>query len=227
MSNDISFKMKINFVDAKAFAKIKGGVYIDWQPPHKVVSKYNEWADLGLKSIIKRQDIVHADEFRTANVRTCTGGGIIDLKNSGSSGFHYYDDKTNYNNIVDFLKKLFEVNKNPDSAFVIGGKNLLHNEYSLPIMNTILEIFKLKIPKVTYFCEHGFPYSETDFHYSRKDDTLTICSMFRSPTELTEHHVSSPEDLKKCYKRIHIADGDELYINEKKVEKEKLSGANN
>jgi len=218
MSNDISFKMNINIVDAAAFDRIKGGANIDWRPPHKLISKYKELKDLGLGSLIGRQDVLKADEFKTLNIRTCTGGLTSDSKTGTGAGFHYFDDAKNYEDIGGFLKYLFNLNPNPDRAFLVGGKNLSKNEYSLPIMNLFLEVFKIKIPNLTYFCEHRYPYSETDFHFSQKDDTVTVCSMFHSPIEVIERYVSSVDDLKKCYKRIHIADGDQLFINGKEVD---------
>lgn len=218
MSNDISFKMKVNIVDAAAFDKIKGGVNIDWKPPHKIISKYKEWADLGLSSLIKRQDFVVADEFRTTNVRTCFGFGTMNKECCISNGGHYLDDKENYKNILDYIKLIFKSNPNPDSAFAIGGKNLLNNEYSLPNMNFFLDIFKLKIPNLTCFCEHKLPYSETDFHYSLKDDVLTICTTYNTQPTANEYNISTPEEINMCYRKVHLADGDELYINGKEVD---------
>ena len=217
-NNNISFKMKFDFVNGSAFEKIKGGTYIDWKPPHKVISKYKELSELGLGSLIKRQDVVLADEFKTYSVRTCEGGLTKNSQDKRTLGFHYFDDETNYNTIGEFLKLIFNLNPNPDSAVLIGGKNLLGSKYSIPNMNIFMEVFKIKIPKLTYFCDHAHPYSETDFHYSQKDDKMTICSMFRPQKEALEHYVSSIDDLRNCYRKIHMADGDVLMINGKEVD---------
>ena len=219
--------MNFNFVNGSAFEKIKSGAYIDWKPPHRVISKYKELSELGLGSLIQRQDIVLADEFKTFSVRTCEGGLTKNSQAEGALGFHYLDDETNYNNIGKFLKLIFELNPNPDRAFLIGGKNLLGSKYSIPNMNIFLEVFKIKIPNLTYFCEHAHPYSETDFHYSKKEDTVTICSMFRPQKEALEQYVSSGQDVLNCFKKVHIADGDVLMINGKEVDAEQINNRNN
>ena len=62
------------------------------------------------------------------------------------------------------------------------------------------------------------PWSESDIHYSVKDDTWTIHSMYRPLTHYKEREVTSIEDLNEAFKSVKLAEGDSLYINGNKID---------
>lgn len=193
----ISFTSKINFVDLKTFDKnFRKGKYIECRE--------------------NGNDIVIAPEFFTEQVRTCSGMVLKGLLRK-VAGCHRYDNETNYNNLPKFLHDLFEVIKAPDSAIIIGGKDLSDSIYSMPIFKGICEGVKERVPKVTIFGQHRLPWSESHFHYSAKEDTMTINSMYRPLTDYREHQVLSKEDLYKAFEYVELADCDTLYIDGKQI----------
>jgi hypothetical protein len=106
------------------------------------------------------------------------------------------------------LDAIFELVPNPDRALLLGSKKLKFSPYSIPIFDKILEGLSKRIKNITVFREHIFPYSESDLHYSLKDDTWTIRSMFRPLTDYKEYDILSKETLEKSFKEIKLADGD-------------------
>lgn len=196
--DNVSFTSKINFVDAKTFYyKFRQGLYVDPRDVDEFVCKSNE---------------IFTDE-----VRTCTAGGVIDFNNSVVGAFHFFDDFDNNLALGRFLKELFGKIQNPQRALIVGGKQLRNSIYSIPNFTEICKGIKERVPKVTVFGEHKFPWSETDIHYSLKDDTWTIHSMYRPYNDYKEHEVLSLEDLHEAYKSVELAEGDSLYINGEQV----------
>ena len=193
-ADSVSFTSKINFVDAKTFYyKFRRGMYINPRDTDEFIIK--------------------GDEIFTDEIRTCTGGGVVDFSNSVVGGFHFFDDFDNNQALERFFKELFEKIKNPQRALIVGGKQLKNSIYSLPNFAEICKGIREKVPKVTVFGEHKLPWSETDIHYSIKDDTWTIHSMYRPITDYKEHEVLSLDDLHEAYKSVNLAEGDSLYIN--------------
>ena len=174
--DNVSFTSKINFVDGKTFdALCRRGRFIS-------ANKLDEYVRI-------------ADEFYTCDVRTCTGGGVIDFENMAAGGFHYLDNLSNNTNLGKFFAELFEKIKNPDRAFIIGGKELNCAPYSIPNFKEICKVIRERVPKVTVLGEHNLPWSESHFHYSLKDDTWTINSMYRPLTDFREREVLSLDEL--------------------------------
>ena len=198
--DNIQFTSRINFVNEKTFDNFRKGIYVDFREPYKT--------ELFGKKI--RTNIVKADEFYTDTVRTCTAGGIINHKTGDCTGFHIFDNYENSQRTNDILEEIFKRVKNPDRAFILGGKNLTVSEYSMPIFEKICNGIKKRVANVTIFKEHIFPYSETNMHYSAKEDTWTIQSMYRPLTDIKSFDILSKEDMVKCFKEIEIADGDVL-----------------
>jgi len=164
------------------------------------------------------ESIKSANEFYTWGIRTCTGGGIVDTKSKKAVGFHCLDCTENAKNIISYINRLFQIVPNPDRAFLIGGKTLKGAEHSMEQFNEFEKVFTDRIPNVSLFKEHVLPYSESDIHYSLAKDTWTIHGMYKPLTDWREFDVLSVDDLKKNYKKIHIANGDVLQIMGKEVE---------
>ena len=218
--DNLSFTSRINFVDKKTFENFRRGTYIDFRPDNDLsfldLQKIREIEkELGSKINHPRLDVVKADEFSTDSVRTCTAGSVVDTVNGEAAGFHTYDSLSNFEHVDDILDNLFWRVKNPDRAFLIGSKNLKGSEFSCPIFQKLYEGIAKHVKNVTIFREHLFPFSESDFHYSLKNDTLTINSMYKPLTDWREFDIKSKEDLNKCFKEIKVADGDIVTFNGK------------
>lgn len=221
MSNNVSFTSRINFVNRNTFDNFRKGMYVDFRPDNtfsaldmNILQRIERETGKKIKHL--RMDVLKADEFYTEEVRTCTGGGVVDTKTGEAAGFHVYDSLDNFNKVEDILDNIFGRVKNPDRAVIVGSKELHGSDYSKPIFKAIYEGIAKRVPNVTVLREHTLPYSETDFHYSAKNDTWTIRSMFRPLTGIKEFDVSSKEELDKCFKEVRIADGDVLTFEKSK-----------
>lgn len=206
-AEQISFTSRINFVTAKEFEnKIFKGGYIGF-------SKFEE-------------NFLKADEFYTTAIRTCTAGGLVDTKNCRAIGFHYYDDLENNMNIQKFLNKMFSLIKNPDRAFLIGGKDLKFSPYSLLNFNEIKDLITQKVPYVSYFKEHVLPFSESNIHYDLRKDEWTVNSVYKILNHWNLSYkgelklaiakyndVATKSILQTVFGETKIAKGDTLFIN--------------
>jgi len=209
--DNVSFTSRINFVNGITFdSKFLRGTYVDFRTESDI-SNF-QYFNLPWFRKKMRGDIVCADEFYTDGVRTCTSGGIIDLKTGKCAGFHFYDCQENFNKVNKILESLFALVPNPDRALILGSKKLTGSQYSIQMFEEIIKGLKAKIDKVTVFKEHIFPYSESDLHYNLKNDTWTIHSMFRPITDIKVYSVDSDSKLKSCFKKVEIADGDNVYF---------------
>lgn len=213
--DNISFTSRINFVDNKTFNNFRKGAYVDFRSEQEITAidrltlkLVEKFSGNGIKN--PRLDVIKSDEFYTDGVRTCTAGGIVNTKTGEAAGFHIYDCKGSLEKVDDILENLFAHVKNPDRAVILGSKNLKTAEFSIPIFKKLCDGISEKIQNVTQFREHIFPYSESNLHYSAKNDTWTIHSMFRPLTDIKEFDITSRETLDKCFKEIKLANGDTL-----------------
>jgi len=187
------FTTKINFVDNKTFmSECKHGLYLTSEPEM-------------------------ASEFYTEGLRTCTGGGVVSHMDLEAGGFHVLDSSTTNFFLGRWLKKLFTQIKNPDSALIIGGKNVEGRPYAIPNFNTICEEVRRRVPRVTIFGEHNFRESQSHFHYSLQNNTWTINTLYKRNPMDDMREVLSVDDLHEVFKKIELAEGDALYINGKRV----------
>lgn len=187
--DNISFKSRILFVDAKTFEKVKRGNYIPW-------GEYTQF-------------IQKANEFYTDSIRTCTAGALINTKTAKAIGFHVHDCLENFRNINEYMTAMIEYLK-PDKCLIIGGKKYIsHNPFSLPIFSSVKKQLGKNIENITVFERHVPVCSESDLFYSMKEDAFYIHSHFLD-RQGKNHRVSSEEELKKCFKRYRISQDDEL-----------------
>lgn len=200
MTNNISFTSNIRFVDRFNFAKIKQGTRIGY--------RHNEI------------NILKAPEFYSEEIRTCTGGGLVNPQKE-ALGFHLWDDMTNKKEFDKIINSLFRFVKEPERALLVGSKELEKSPLSIEQFEKIKKIFLERIKNVTYFEKHKFSDSETNYFYNAQNDTWVLCSIYRKPNSLQTKTIKNVEDLQNCFEKIRIAKGDKLIIEGKEITKEK------
>lgn len=199
MENNISFKSKINFVSYNQFQKI--------------IRQSNHYVPYGTEAPL----YIKASNFYTESVRTCTAGGLTDTKNN-SLGFHILDTLKNFENIKNIGNTLSNVIHSENiRGLLIGSKDTSMDKYSKNIFDNLKDILMQKISKISFFQEHQMVQSESFVHYDIKTDCWNICTRYKTPRMNSCFDVLSYEELHKAFKTIHIADGDELYINETRL----------
>ena len=196
MSNDISFKSRIKFVDKNSFIKIANGKKIDQI----------------------EKPCAFAEEFYTTCIRTCTGGGIVSPKNE-CYGFHILDNERT-NKIYPLRLKLelplFGIT--PERALLIGSKDHQSRPFSKENFKEILNVIKKFTPNITRFEEHTDRFAQSSLHYDLKTDTYTILTQFVKNEK--EDYIKTLQDLLENFRKIKITNGDELYIGETQITKQ-------
>lgn len=199
-NQNISFKSNIKFISPLKFRKYHDkGYYIGF--------------------LHNQSNLIKGDNFYTEAIATCTGGGLVNPKNE-AAGFHIWDDKVNLKNMHDILVKMFRVVKNPERALLIGSKEMNGSPYSLSIFSKFKEAFLKRIPNVTLFEKHLYRRSATNFHYSVKDDTWLISTLYIPEAEkliVAPKHVKSLKTLREAFENIKIAKGDRLFVGNKEI----------
>ena len=197
MTNDsISFTSKIRFVDRPVYKMLKKNHFIDFRHD--------------------RPNILKSGEFYSEDIRTCTGGGLV---NPGceSEGFHFWDDMTNKKKFPELVNSLFRFVRNPQNALLVGSKDLKGNPYSLEQFARIKKVFLERVKNVSLFQQHKFLNSETHYHYSLDTDTWTLCTSFQEKNGGKLKFIKKPEDFLKAFDSVSIADGDRLFVGKKEV----------
>lgn len=197
MTNEISFKQNIRFVDAKTFREMvsKG-------------AKYIECSDTA--SCIKGKSFV------TYGIMSCTAGGF---RNAGRKafGFHYYDCCKGLKHIENNCTKLYNAIRRPTSGLLIGGKHIACARYSIPIFSKMEKFFSGRIKNLSIFREHSHYDGETSFTYDSKTDTWGILAQWGD-----SNFVKTTKDLKNFYKEIIIANGDRVFIGDKEIDPKEI-----
>ena len=195
-SSSIAFTSNIRFVDHPVFSMMKKSNYIDFSH--------------------LRSNILKAEEFYSAEIRTCTGGGLVNPLVE-AEGFHFWDDLKNKKKFPQLINMLFNFVKEPKRGLLLGSKNLKSNQYSIEQFENFKKIFLERVKNVSIFQQHKFTNSETAFHYSVPTDTWTLCSSYRVDGDLQKKFVRMPEDLLTVFEKVSIADGDRLFMGKKEV----------
>lgn len=195
-NSDVSFTSRIQFVDGRTFAKYNNkGFYIGFN--HQT------------------SNMLKAPKFFSCDIRTCTGGGITD-KNGNALGFHFWDDKPNKKNFQDIIVKMFRWMPDADRGLLVGSKDL--GKYSIEQFQRFKYVFNARLKNLTLFEKHRHLNSGTSYIYEAENDTWTLSTNFIKNGN--NKYVKTLEDLKEAFENIKIADGDELYINGKRIAKE-------
>lgn len=195
-NNYITFTSKIRFVDRNTYNKLFKN--------NKISYFHNT------------PNILKADEFYSEEIRTCTGGGLVKPFKE-AEGFHIWDDKPNIKNFPENINRLFRFIKNPERGILIGSKKRNENPYSLEIFTKFKKIFLERVKNISLFERHRYELSETNYHYSLKDDTWTIYSTFQRGKNSAMRQIKTLDDLLECFENISIAKGDRLFIGKKEI----------
>lgn len=197
--NNISFTSNIRFVSYDKFKKIA------CKSPN-----------IGFE--LDERNIVKANQFHSYDVRTCTGGGLVN-PNVEAEGFHLLDDIANRNNFAQIIEKLFTYVKNPQRGILLGSKELWKDSCSVAQFQDLKKVFLERVKNVSVFEKHMHDLSETHYHYSLDKDTWTLCSRSFEIVDkkFKSQDVKSVSDLKGFFEKISIADGDRLFIGKEEI----------
>lgn len=197
MRREISFKSKIQFVNREQFKKIV----------HRPIRWYKNNIDH------RTNYVKYGTNFYTNEIRTCTAGGFT-IPQKKSCGFHILNSAFFHEKLGSIFQNIF-LNIKPERALLIGSKKYDGVKYSLENFKKIKDIVTSKVKNVSIFECHRFPYSESNFHYSASKDTWTILGQYQYNGK--DIQVNTLKDLKRLYKKIIIAPGDQLFINGKEI----------
>lgn len=199
MSKSVSFSSNIRFVNGADYAKLLAKSSAD-----RIGYLHNE------------VNLLKSPHFFSTEIRTCTGGGLV-TQELEAEGFHLLDDMPNMKAAHDILVKLFRYVKNPERGLLVGSKDVKDRPYSCKQFKNLKEAFQKRGVLLSFFEKHLYRKSETAFHYSLNDDTWTLCTGFSRPIENKWNYVSNPVDLRSCFEKVKIADGDRLFIGAKEI----------
>lgn len=133
----------------------------------------------------------------TQHAGSCVIYGLKDKNfNSGFLG--------HYNKYPEILIKVLENNDVNANGFMIGGDSYCEDKY----YKKTLEVFKTKNIKTTIFYGQNSYINSTNVFFDIHNDTVYITAPDK---------VERPEDIKNLYRDIKIADCDEVYINDEKI----------
>lgn len=194
--NSITFTSTIRFADRRAYNLLKKNNKIEY--------------------FHNRPNILKADQFYSEEIRTCTGGGLVKPFEE-AEGFHIWDDKPNMKKFPDNINKLFRFVKNPERGILIGSKNRKENPYSMEMFAKFKKVFLERVKNISLFERHRYELSETNYHYSLKDDTWTIYSTYQRDKNSAMRQIKTLDDLLECFENISIAKGDRLFIGKKEI----------
>lgn len=191
-----SFKSKINFIPYGQFDRLYKFNLIKFDHFHP--------------------NVINADKFWSANIRTCTGGGIVG-KNE-AAGFHILDDSLNYQNIKEIIGNILNNVEKPVSGIVFGAKDSEKFPRSMPIFMKIRNAMNRNVPNVSVFQAIKDCWGQVHFAYLGKEDTWYICY---EKIDLNSNRNIQPvrgiKSLRNFFSKISIAPSDRLFIKGKEV----------
>lgn len=190
MNNRISFKSNINFVSIESFKKIRNGEFLDFRD-----------------NFI---NAVSSPEFYTESVMDCTAGGITDHKKKKSMGFHITGEYRLKHPPFYMLGKA-------KNGLILGSKKTKYSVNSAPNYETIKNFLAQKVQNLSVFGQYRHKHAMSDMHYSLKDDTWTICTIYYNCGFRNLKEVTTPKRLLGTFKDIKIAKGDRLFFEGKEV----------
>lgn len=202
-SNNLSFQSKIKFVPQRVFREKEIFPFIDCKKRTEPLPS----------------SIIRDREFHTSNIRTCTGGGLVDF--DGVLGFHFFDCQENIEKVGNALANIIDFKtRNNKSALLIGSKELPSRPDSVPLFERIRGIVASFVtPSV--FKTHSNLLAESSIAYEKAADTWTIFTPLpKCPVYMPdEPFIDSLDSLLAAFKEIKIAPQDSLYIGEKQIQK--------
>lgn len=206
MDNKISFKSQIKFVSLADYRNIVN---------MRCLSNKNYiGTGIGYKFIGKVKTKKYLDEAFTREIRTCSAGGLVSPKRF-AVGFHFFHDNHTFRRLPDVFNNEIFRRFQPQRALLLGGKKLDKCPYSMKNFEKIKTLIMNKVENVSFFERHRHMDSESHLYYSLKDDTWIIATEYT--TKDKRKQVLSLKDLKAAFKKIQIAKGDRLFIDNKEI----------
>ena len=161
-------------------------------------------------------NVLKADKFWSANIRSCTGGGIVG-KNE-ASGYHIWDDRVNFDGIKNVIDNITSSVKEPVSGLVIGAKDIKEAPRSMPMFTKIRNAMNRNVPNVSVFQAIKEKLGQIHYAYNRKEDTWYLCCEKVNPKNGNSIPVvRGIKSLKNFFSKISIAPNDRLFIKGKEV----------
>lgn len=215
---NVSFTSNIKFVPIKAFDEIL---------EKASCSPKNNIRHIEPTYVYKEAFWKTKDNIFTTEIRTCTGGGIIN--NEETLMFHLIDESDTYYNAKIFESEADSLIPNPSNGLLVGGKYIKYDrdtDMSLPVFDKIKEFLSKKV-NLSFFRNHKHLDSQTDLLYLRGEDSWYLCTKDAPEiAKLREKeplcYVTDAESLKRAYENIHISKNDRLFINDKEITKEEM-----
>lgn len=205
----ISFGKSIKFLPKKEFMlKAKGADYIDspWDILSTKISKH-----------------VYTDEASVCNAGG-VAGAILGLKEKVLESLFYHINPC----LSDFLKDKDKFIKMVDDfklqhgnldGVMTGGFIESSKNHSIKVFKELYNIFegaKAKLSIIWGQCGDR----ETHVAYNATEDIWYICC---ENNYSHKNVIEAADDINRTYNFIHILDGDEVYIGDKKIDKSKLN----
>ena len=178
-----------------------------------IVRDYDSYCDffklVCLKSIeCPWEDIKTGKKIYTESVSPCISGGSgTSICNGEGFIFHFLlPGKKSLDNIYKNIIKVKQLDNKPRFFITGGHKNDPTSKRSFSALIERIKEFKERTSIIWGQKDSG----TNNINYSSIDDTWTI---FHEGT-----HIKKFEDLKNAFEKIYIADGDELWIGDTKID---------
>lgn len=198
------FTSRIRFVDKRTFDLLQC-----LTPKESKILSYDIFDKSGY--------LLNKNKVVTTDVRTCTGGFIIDPeKGIAPLSIHLRNSASNLEEI-DNLEKFLKGR----NAFFIGAKRRVgcrHIEFAREVFKKISELAKAKAIKTTIL-EGLDDYCGVDLAYWGKKDTILvglhrIIPQDGKPSKKEYIQINDINHLRKFFEKIRIAQGDEIEFNQ-------------
>lgn len=225
MNNNLSFTANIRFVPNVEFYKVTR--HIKNNSPQFIGEPWNR--------------VISSDEGLTAEANLCICGGLSNSK--GIVMFHYKPNTVGFFNKTKnaIHQKLAEIWQSGEqlSGLITGG-------YELPATCDGIDYVKLSRKLANRFRKEfnkkGYAFSEftgqkkersgyTNIFYRKSDDTWFINYREHKYDFFSGEFLDDPiaavknpvKFLKSVYRRIHVCETDEVFVNNKKINKKRLN----
>lgn len=226
-NDGIAFASRIKFVSHEHFQSRTASEVRDWTNPDYIGEPHNQ-AIVGTKGL-------------TEDIFCCNAGGITNYNNRKVALFHFKPNAANNFHstakpmFLNAVEKLGEA-KTRMSGFIIGGKSKAvagqQSNNGQKLSDKIMDLFKkeLKIP-FTAFLRQKTIEGNTNVFYSSAEDTWYVDALannkgpalglrfFINDPENKTSQIETAQDIKSTFEFIKIADTDEVFIEERKVDK--------
>lgn len=184
-NNNVSFESKFEFINAEKYSKL--------------LKKYKP-QEVGNSLIGDFKEIENGESLFTESIGSCTTYTLTDKTDKSAIMGHY--NKGAYE-VTRFIKYFIDKGK----AFIFGGDVHAMDDY---FKKDSKEFINAKIPTTVFWGQNS---GSTNILYNSDNDT---CYIYKKIGDWRSDEVpNSVESLKNAYKVINVANGDEVYVNDK------------